>query len=196
MKKIDYINEINLNKLKADLSKSRYEHSINVMSSAIELAKCYGLDEDKAAIAGLFHDCAKYESLDKARRMLKKYKLEDNEDLKNSKQLIHSYLGPFVAMDEYNITDNEILSAIKYHTTLNSQPTLLEKVIYMADVIEVGRYFEGIEEIRDLAFKDLDKAVLMSLEFTIVDLIRKRRYIVTDTLDARNHFLIGTTELR
>lgn len=190
MKKRDYINENNLIKLKMDLSSERYTHSLNVMDAAIKLAIHYHCDEDKAAIAGLYHDCAKYNSSDKIREMSKKYGLDKDEELKKSVQLIHSYLGPFIAKDEYGIDDNDVLMAIRSHTTLRENPSLLEKIVYLADLIEVGREFSDVDELRELAFIDMDGAILKSLENTIKQLIDKKRYIGTDTLKARNYFLL------
>lgn len=190
MKKKDYINKDNLKRLKEELGEERFKHSLRVMESASKLADHYGIDRDKAEVAALFHDCAKYADKSISADMVKKYKLEDNEELKNSVQLIHSFLGPHIAKDVYGIEDVEVLDAIKYHTTLRKKPTDMDKLVYLADLIEVGRDFEGVEELREMAYEDMDATILKSLENTIFDLIRKKRYIGTDTLEARNFFLM------
>lgn len=94
-----------------------------------------------------------------------------------------------MAEKKYNIKDKEILDAIRYHTTGRKNMTLLDKIIFISDYIEPGRKFKGIDEIRELAYKDLDLALYKSLNMSIANLINKDEYVVVDTLEARNYIM-------
>ena len=89
----------------------------------------------------------------------------------------------------YNIKDKEILEAIKYHTTGKEDMTILEKIVFMADAIEEGRSYPGVEEIRKKAFEDLDEGVLMCLDHNIKFLIDIGAFIDPLTLNARNYLI-------
>ena len=143
---MDYNEMIEL--LKEDLSEKRFQHSVNTMKEAVELAKKYGVDEDKARKAGLLHDCGK---------------------LKNERvgALEHAGLGAKLVKTKYNIYDEDIVNAILYHTTGRTNMSMLEKIVFIADKIESGRDYEGVEELRKEAYLDIDKAIIMSLERTM-----------------------------
>lgn len=184
-----YINKKNLKELEKDIGEYRLKHSLGVMEEAGKLCEKYGCDISKGKIAGLFHDCGKFNSKKKAYEYIEKNNITiDSEFLKNY-QLLHPELGYIIGKNKYKIDDEEILSAIRYHTTLRENPSLLDKIIYIADAIEPNRDFDGVEELRELAYKDLDKAVLYSLERTILDLIKKEKYIGIRSLKARNYLL-------
>ena len=98
--------------------------------------------------------------------------------LKSQPDLTHSFLGAKIAETEYGITDSEILDAIAYHTTGRPDMSLLEKIVFIADYIEPNRdYFEGLDKVRELAYEDIDKAVITSLENTINYNKKKKRLI-------------------
>lgn len=191
MKIENYINDRNLQELKKDLGEERYNHSLNVAKEAKILSRIYGADEFKAEIAGLFHDCGKFFDKNLEKEAIEKYNLKDNEEIKLAKKLIHCYLGPEIAEEKYDIHDSEILNAIRYHTTLNEKPTLLEKIIYLADAIEPGRNYDEVFELRILSKKNLDAACLKSLDYTIKGLVDRKLYIGLDTINARNYFLLN-----
>lgn len=195
---IEYIYQNNLygtvkhmkEKLKTMLNKERYKHSLGVCETAVRLAERYGADTQKAYTAGLLHDCAKnytYEkSLDECKRL--GVALTDLE--KANFALIHAPLGAAVAREVFHITDSEILTAITRHTVGGADMSILDKIIYIADMIEPNRDFDGVEEYRSLAFEDLDKAVLKALENSIVSNVKKGRLLHPDTLIARNEMLM------
>ena len=134
-------------KLESSISSKRFSHSIGTMEEAVRLAGIFGYDMEKAKIAGLLHDCGK--SIDK----------DDN--------LTHAKKSAELARTAYNVDDVEIINAILYHTTGRENMTLLEKIIYIADKTELGRDYEGVDYLRKLAYKNLDDALIYSLERTI-----------------------------
>lgn len=164
----------------------RYNHSLRVVEIAIKLAKIYGEDIEKTETAALLHDCGKY--FDKI-SLLKKANNFDiilDSVMEANMELIHGPLGSKIAEVEYGIVNKEILNAIYCHTTGRENMTLLDKIIYIADYIEPSRTFYGIDEIRRLAYVDLDKSILKALDTTIIFLINKNKLIHQNTIKARN----------
>lgn len=155
-------------KLQKKLDSDRYEHTIGVAYTASALAMRYKCDIDKALIAGLLHDNAKCIPYEKKIQLCEKYNIHLSLAEKENPALLHAKLGAFLAMHKYKVDDKEIISAIYYHTTGKPDMTLLEKIIYVADYIEPMRYkAKNLDEIRQLAFIDLDKALLKILEDTL-----------------------------
>ena len=155
-------------KMKKELDADRYQHTLGVMFTAASLAMCYGEDVGKAQLAGLLHDCAKCIPNDKKLKLCSKYHLEVSQLERETPSLLHARLGAELARDEYGIDDEEIISAICWHTTGKPEMTLLEKIIYVADYIEPMRWkADRLTEIRALSFSDLDRAVYMTMEDTL-----------------------------
>ena len=153
--------------IKKILNKERYIHSLGVSRTAAEMAKIYGANPKKAYVAGLMHDCAKNLSKSKALQKCSDYGVELDAFEHSNRALIHAKLGEKVAAAEYGITDENILQSIKWHTLGRPGMSTLEKIIYVADMIEPSREFEGVDILRDTAFKDLDKAVIDCTKTTI-----------------------------
>lgn len=175
-------------KLKELLTESRYIHSLNVAECALKLAKIYNVDKDKVYKAALLHDCGKCLSHEQVDKVVKKNNIKLDEFEKDNRALSHAIIGVYVAKNEFGITDNDILNAIKYHTTGRAKMSLIEKIIYIADLIEKDRKFEGVEELRNLVFKkELDKAILSSLNNTIKIVIKRNQMIHPRTIEARNY---------
>ena len=172
-----------LYKLKKSLDRQRYEHTLGVEETARQMAKCFGVCEEKAALAGLLHDCAKCMTLS---QMVKAAKGEAIDPImKESKALMHSVAGMCVARDVYNIDDPEVLSAIRWHTTGRRDMTALEKIIYLADMIEPCRKpYPGLEEIRKLCWQDLDAAMLTALRGSLAHVQEQGKSLHPDTLAA------------
>lgn len=155
-------------KVKDVMTKSRYEHTLGVEFTAASLAMRYGIDIDKAEIAGLLHDCAKCIDDEDKIYDCKKYKIELTEVEKRNPFLIHSKLGAVYANKLYGIDDEEIISAIRFHTTGKPDMTMLEKIIFIADYIEPGRdKAPNLQEIRKMSFMDIDEAMYMILKDTL-----------------------------
>jgi predicted HD superfamily hydrolase involved in NAD metabolism len=175
--------------LHINLKESRFQHSLAVGETAIELALKYGEDINKARIAGLVHDCAKHME---DSELIKVAKLHGEQlDLihLNNPSILHGFVGSIIAREVMGIEDEDILSAICYHTTGRKNMSILEKIIYIADYIEPLRKFHGVEELRRLSKIDLDASVMLSLENTIRHVISRRELLHIDTVDARNYLL-------
>jgi predicted HD superfamily hydrolase involved in NAD metabolism len=175
-------------KLSKILTEKRFYHSLGVQAMSLALAARYGEDCDKAILAGLLHDCAKNLKNEVLLSECEKYGLGISEVERRNAYLLHGKLGAYYACQNYNISDKEVLSAIVYHTTGKPDMTLLEKILFVADYIEPGREADRIPElniIREAAFTDLDKAVLLILSNTLsyleergqeIDEMTKRAY--------------------
>ena len=158
--------------IKADLQKrlkaSRYEHTLGVEYTACCLAMRYGADMNKADMAGLLHDCAKCLSPAERTACVERYHIPVSEFERQNPELLHAKLGACLARDRYGIEDPEILSAITWHTTGKPDMSLLDKIIFIADYIEPGRYkAANLPEIRAMAFVDLDQCLMKILSDTI-----------------------------
>lgn len=155
-------------KLQKELDAERYRHTMGVMYTAGALAMCYDSDINQAMTAGLLHDCAKCIPNDKKIHMCEKYGIEITDIERQAPSLLHSKLGAYLCETEFGVDDPEIRSAIRYHTTGKPDMTLLEKIIFMADYIEPGRWKAvNLERIRSLAFRDLDMAVYLTMRDTL-----------------------------
>lgn len=178
--------------MKAVLKKGRFIHTLGVVSVAKKLSIINDVSEEKAEIAALCHDIAKNLTQEEMKDLLIKNNVILNEDEKNSLQLWHGLLGPYVAKKVLDIEDEEILNAIRWHTTGRVNMTKLEKIIYIADMIEPSRTFEGVEEIREVTLKNLDAGVLLGLTQTINFLLLEGKTIDLNTVKARNYLLINS----
>ncbi|MBQ4232547.1 MAG: bis(5'-nucleosyl)-tetraphosphatase (symmetrical) YqeK, partial [Lachnospiraceae bacterium] len=136
-------------RLKDDLSKKRYEHTLGVAYTAASMAMCYGEDVNKAYIAGLLHDSAKCLSDKEKLKSAKKYKVTVTDAERENLELLHAKLGAEFAFDYYEVEDEEILSAIRCHTTGKADMSPLEEILFIADYIEPNRKeLPGMDEVR------------------------------------------------
>lgn len=181
--------------LKNSISPERYIHSINVSTTAKKLAEFYHYDSSKAETAGLVHDCAR----DIDRSLQVKYLAEEGinaDDLTLSvKELLHGPAAVHICRSVFGIEDEEILMAVRYHTTGREDMSLLEKIIYLSDFIEPGRSFDGVEELRRLAFEDLDRALLLAFNLSIKYILSMNGLIQMNTILSRNYLLKELKEI-
>lgn len=177
--------------LKTKLKPKRYIHTLGVLKMAEELAKRFNADYKKAQLAGLLHDCAKDIDIKEQIKLCKNNGIELDELTMNCPLIIHAPLGAKLAELYYGIEDKEILSAIAYHTTGKGKMTKLEKIIYLADMIEENRDFEGVKKIRSLAKTDLDEAVKEATRYSIEYNLKMDRLIHTNTLNLWNDIKLG-----
>lgn len=184
------IEEMNLY-LKSNLLEKRYMHTLGVADIAKRLAKLNGVSEKKAEIAGLAHDVAKNLSIDKMREMMKENNVIISEIEEKNMNLWHSIVAPIEAKDKLGIDDDEILDAIRWHTTGKEDMSTLTKIIYIADMIEPGRNFDGVDDIRRATFENLDKGVYFGLTSSIKILLARNLLIDENTIKARNYFLFN-----
>lgn len=167
---------------------SRWEHTLRVMETAEELARRTGADPEKAEIAAILHDYSKFWPEEKLKEWILRHRLP-RELLQYSKVLWHAPVGAEAVREELGIDDEEVLDAIRFHTTGRPGMSLLEKVIFLADYIEPGRSFSGVEEVRRLARENLDRAILKALDNTILYLIERGFKVYPQTLLTRNDLL-------
>lgn len=152
-------------KLQEVLKASRYQHSLGVEEVAHDLAVIYRYEEDKASLAGILHDCAKYLSDEELIQECELNQITITEVERQCPFLLHAKVGALFAQTKYGVKDIEITDAITYHTTGRPAMSLLEKIIFTADYIEPYRKpLPRISEIRQTAYLDLDYAVFMILE--------------------------------
>jgi predicted HD superfamily hydrolase involved in NAD metabolism len=149
--------------VKKRINEKRYTHSLNTAIEAAALAKKYGADESKAYVAGLLHDAAKGLPSSSLISIAAENGIEVDEYEMNNPELMHGKIGAAIVSRELGIKDEDILSAIKWHTTGHENMSLLEKIIYLADIIEPGRNFPETEALRAVAYKDIDEAMLKGL---------------------------------
>lgn len=173
-----------------NIGEKRYEHSLRVVEVAIKLARLYGVDEEKAGIAGILHDCAKIRDKELLLKKSEAFGIIGDIVIEKNTELIHAPLGAEIAREVFKIEDKDILNAIRYHTTGRVGMTKLEKIIFLADYIEPMRNFAGVENVRKLVQHNLDKAVIKAMDQTINFLIYKEALISKDTIEARNDLLL------
>lgn len=167
-------------KLQQTLNSGRYLHTLGVAYLSASLAMCHGASHRDALIAGLLHDCAKNYPEDEMLKQCLALGLPLSEHEKRIPELIHAAYGAFLAKEEYQIVQEDILLAIRNHTLGRPNMTLLEQIVYLADYMEPERTQPTIpclDKIRKVAFQNLDEATVLVSENSI-------RYFETSGKDA------------
>lgn len=144
--------------LRRNLSRYRYWHSVRVALECKKLAKYYNINVKDAYLAGLLHDIAKEYDYDKVKCFINKYNIASDDD-----NVIHGKIGALVARELYNIND-DVYSAILYHTIGNECMNMLDKVVFIADKIEKKKDYPGVDILRKLAYVDIDKCLISYFE--------------------------------
>lgn len=179
-----------LAKLKQHLSPKRLSHSLGVSETAARLAGRYGADVDKARLAGLLHDCARDMSNNLLLQTAEASAIVLRDVERRTPMLLHAPVGAIVAQQDYGVTDPEVLSAIRWHTTGGPEMALLDYIVFFADYIEPERSFPGVEKLRALADQGLEEAVLAAYDQTLGYLMAERALIHSDTIEGRNALLL------
>ncbi len=177
-----------MQKVQMRMSERRFLHVLGVEETAVALAAKYGASEEKASIAALTHDYAK-ERPDEEFELIIQRDGYDPELLAYGNAIWHGLVGASMVERELGIEDEEILQAIRLHTTGAAEMSLLDKIIYVADYIEPGRDFPGVKEARELALLDLDKAVAYETKHTLMHLIEKEQKIYPKTIETYNYWV-------
>jgi len=189
---------LEINKIKecvqSALSEKRFAHTLGVANEAVSLAKKWNADITSAYIAGIVHDYAKEIPLQKALEKLNSFGFSMTDELKVCPALLHGPLAAYIIEKDFDIHDEDIINAVRYHTTGRRNMSLLEKIIYLADFIEPQRTFDGVDDVRALAYENLDSAVLAEANMVIVFNTEKNVFLHSDTIKARN-FLIDKQTL-
>lgn len=178
-----------IQKVASQMSQKRFEHVLRVEEMALILAKRYQCCLEKASIAALTHDYAKERPDDEMVGLI--HSGDYPEGLVTYGNAIwHGIVGADIVAKELGITDSDILQAIRLHTTGASDMSLLAKVIYVADYVEMGRDFPVVQEARALALEDLDEAVAFETKQTLLYLTQKEMLIYPKTLETYNHWVV------
>lgn len=184
----DYIR----NWIKQRLSEERYLHSLGAEETARNLAERFHVDIEKAETAALLHDNAKCISYEDSLELIKENRFDIPKDIKNNKKLVHAYLGACLAEKELGIKDEEILNAIKHHTTGRPNMTALDKIVFLADKIEANTrdldYREEVLTVLNQTGK-LDEAVRLCVDRTIRSLLDRRLVINPITIEVWNYYI-------
>ena len=174
--------------LNRNLSEYRFRHTVGVSETAKKLAEVYSADAEKAYFAGLLHDCCKEKSLNEMLDIVKKNQGIVDEFSEKSAALLHGIAGAWMAKNIFG-ADDEVFDAIRYHTTGKADMSLLTKIVYIADYIEPGRNFNGVDEVRKMAYEDIDSAIIKSCSNVIIHTVNKGGIVHPDTVMARNYLL-------
>ena len=172
--------------IKPLLSEKRYIHSVNVAKEAVRLAKRYGANPEKAEVAGILHDIMKDTPPEEQLKMMMRFDIILTDVERAAQKLWHAICGAAYIEQELQISDRDILDAVRYHTTGRANMTQLEKVIFIADFISADRNYDGVERMRKAAEISLEQAMLEGVVFTIQDLSARFKPIHPDTVSAYN----------
>lgn len=167
------------------LKHKRIPHVLGTEQEAIRLAERYGADVEKARRAALLHDCTKKLDMEEQLALCRRYGIQLDELEQKALKLLHSKTGAAIARDVFGV-DDDIYSAIWYHTTGHANMTKLEKIIYLADYIEPSRDFPGVDKLRKVCYEDLDRGLLMGLEMTIEEMTSMGNPVHHATVEARD----------
>lgn len=159
--------------LKSRMNEHRYAHSLNVAERAVFLAKKYGADQKKAEFAGLIHDICKGIPNEEQLSIIKNAGIELDEDTLKSPALWHSIAGAVYCEHELGVTDKDVLNAVRYHTSGRGKMSILEKVIYMADLTSAERNYPDAEYTRKLTDYNLDEGIAYGVRWIAGDLERR-----------------------
>jgi len=177
--------------LKRRLSKHRYEHSLNVSYEAVRLAKMYGADEEKAEIAGLLHDVAKEITGKEQLKLIRAAGYPVTPEFLAAPKVWHAPAGAAYVSLKLGIEDEDIINAIRYHTTARAGMSLLEKIVYVADFTSAERTYNGADEMRRLVEDSLESAMKFALCFCVGHYAEKGSIIVPDTFSAYNDIILS-----
>jgi predicted HD superfamily hydrolase involved in NAD metabolism len=174
--------------VKKQMPERRWLHTLGVMETSVILANRFGGDPVKADLAAILHDYCKYWPVQEQAKIIRENGLPQDL-LDYEKELWHAHAGAFIAETHFGIHDEEILDAIRYHTSGRERMTLLDKIVCLADYMEPGRDFPGVDLIREMAEKSLEKALVACFDSTINFLIAKGKRIYPLTILTRNDLI-------
>ncbi|MEC1179862.1 bis(5'-nucleosyl)-tetraphosphatase (symmetrical) YqeK [Metasolibacillus meyeri] len=177
-----------LNAIKPRMPEKRYVHTIGVMETAIGLAQRYGEDSKKAEIAAILHDVAKYANEEWMRDIVRTHSL-GSDLIAWGTEILHGPVGAWVAQTEFQVEDEAILNAIRFHTTGRANMTKLEEILFIADMIEPNRKFPGVDALREIAQQDLKLAMRACIQHSVAHLIKMELAIYPRSIECYNYYI-------
>lgn len=175
--------------LEKRLTEKRFFHSLAVAKEALRLAEKYGCDTKKAFLAGLLHDICKDDEPNLQLQLFNEFDIILGAVEKNARKLWHAMAGAIYIKEKLPLNDDEIISAVRYHTTARGNMSLLEKILYLADFTSEDRDYSGADDMRKAVDVSLDHAMREALIFTVVDLTEKGMPVHSDTMDAYREYV-------
>ena len=189
------INNLSYDEIKNILSKrlneKRYHHSLCVADEAKRLAEKYGGDPEKCYLAGLIHDITKNAPEEEHLKIFETFGIMLSDIEKNAKKLWHAMSGSVYIKYVLNISDEEIIDAVRYHTTAKADMSLTAKILYLADFTSADRDYDDVDVMRQKVEISIKDAMIYSLRYSINDLISMGRAIHPDTLSAYNQVIMN-----
>ena len=178
--------------LRRYICEKRYEHSLEVSALSEKIAQHHHYpDPSYARLAGLYHDIAKDLTLESMLDIADQYGHTFLECELRSHATMHAATGMLIVKNEMGIKNRQILSAIRYHTTGRANMNLLEKIVYLADLVEAGKKVEHALVVKKLVYSDIDKAIWITAKETIKQLLEKGKVVCTNTLLCYNHYSVA-----
>ena len=176
--------------LRERLNDHRYYHSLCVADEAKRLAHLYGGNAEKCYLAGLLHDITKNSDRQEHLHFFETFGIMLSDVEKNAEKLWHAMSGSGYLKNILKIDDEEILDAVRYHTTAKANMSLTAKILYLADFTSKDRDYPDVQVIRGLVDKSLDEAFIYALKYSIIDLTEQSRAIHPDTVEAFNQSVL------
>lgn len=177
--------------LEQRLSRKRFQHSCNVARAAKQLAQQYGADMEKAYFAGLMHDICKEAPYEEQKRMVLAGDFAPDAAELHTKKLWHGIAGAYFLQTEFGIDDQDVLMAVRFHTVGRAGMSLLEEIVYMADMISEERDYKGVNRMRRLAHENLQAAMQEALREAAASVLKKGGLLPIYTVQAYNSYLLG-----
>lgn len=171
------------------LPKKRFKHCQRVAETAEKMANIFNADKDKAYLAGVLHDYSKYDDLAKMYQTVQSEGL-DPELLEYKSEVLHGPIAAVKVKNKFGVDDQDVLLAITHHTSGAKQMGIIEKIVFVADYIEPERSQPGVDDIRDIIYKEknIDKAVYQITKRSMQHLLNKDQTIYHKTLECLNYY--------
>lgn len=177
------------NLIRARLSKKRFAHSMNVAEECFKLAEKYGADKRRCYLAGMLHDVMKEDLPERQKQYTADSGLNPDPAELAAKSLWHAVAGGYFVREVLKIEDREVISAIRYHTVGCARMTLMEKIVYLGDMISAERDYKGVEKMREYCYKDINLAMSVALIYQLESVCGKCGAIPVSTFEAYNYYL-------
>ena len=175
--------------MKERLTSFRYDHARGVADTSRDLAVRFGLNADRAFLAGIYHDAMREERKDRLLELAAEYGLEVGDMEHQYPVLLHGPVAARALETEYGVKDADVLQAIAWHTTGTAGMCDLAKIVYLADMIEPTRDYPGVEGLRELAYNDLEQAFYASVKHNILHVIERGKKLHRHTVACWNDFI-------